>query len=371
MTADATTPESPRPYLVASSPHIRSGESIPRIMWTVNATLAPALLWAVHVFGVRALTVTALSVVSAVLTEAVCQLVRRKPVTVLDGSAVLTGVLLAFVVPVHVPWYVPVVGSVFAIGIVKQAFGGLGCNIWNPALAGRAFVLAAWTGLMTVGGGWPVAYHHKQAEGLDAVTAATPLTRAKKALKLFNSGERGDLPAPETDAMAAQGLGEVQKRNGTPLMDLFLGRVGGCIGEVSALMLLLGAIPLLVLGYVKWQVPVLFIGTVGLLVWALPVGVRGEHETFWVSGGGQPLFHLFAGGLFLGAFYMATDMVTSPITGRGLAIFAVGCGVLTVVIRYYGGYPEGVCYAILLMNTATPVIDRYTRSKVFGQKAKS
>jgi electron transport complex protein RnfD len=287
---------------------------------------------------------------------------------------------VAFVLPVHMPWYVPVMASFFAIAVVKQAFGGLGCNIWNPALMGRAFVLAAWGALVTASAGWPAPFHYRMqtakaeasaaasAPQLDATTAATPLTKAKKQLQAFNRGKTGDLAAPRNRHEAENALAKLQDRGSTPLADLFVGRVGGCIGEVSALALLVGGAALIALGYVKWHVPAFFIGTAALLSWALPIPVQGEQARYFVWFAGRPLFEVLAGGLFLGAFFMATDMVTSPVTKRGLIVFAVGCGVLTVLIRRYGGYPEGVCYAILLMNTATPLIDRHTKPKVFGQR---
>jgi len=423
MRDDSATPgngeepaaEEPRPFLVTASPHLRSPESIPRIMWTVVATLLPAIGWGVYVFGPRVLWLVFLGVASAAVAEAACQVLRKRPITVSDGSAVLTGIFVVLVFPVHVPWYVIVAGSVFGVAIAKHAFGGLGCNIWNPALAGRAFVLASWTALVTVGAGWPVAFHYqKQA---DAVTAATPLTRMKQGvrqdLKKRNEAVQaqirdyngkveqkaiaptreenaaqalhrgGQVTVPTTRAEAAEALAALRERSGTPLTDLILGRVGGCVGEVSAVALLAGGLVLLVLGHIRWQIPVFYLGTVALLAWAVPTAVQGadlvpsatggaylaEPTTYYVFG--QPLFHLFAGGLFLGAFFMATDMVTSPVTGKGQAVFAIGCGVLTVVIRRFGGYPEGVCYAILLMNTASPLIDRYTRRKAFGRRPKS
>jgi len=406
--------ETPR-LLVSVSPHIRSPESIPRIMWTVCATLLPALGWAVYVFGPRTLWVVFLSVVSAVVTEAACQAVRHKPITLGDGSAVLTGILVAFVLPVHSPWFVPVAASIFAIAIAKHAFGGLGCNIWNPALMGRAFVLAAWTALVTVGGGWPKPFWHRTTPGkkVEAVSSPTPLTIVKQdilqknnqtdvAVAAFNRKVRKHkLPAAHLEE-ARKSLASVAEsplalsrpeaeefargvqRRAASLGDLFLGRVGGCIGEVSALALLVGGLVLIALGYVKWEVPVIFIATVAILSLLLPVGVRGvefvrdegsgiylaqavTHHFRFLS---RPVFEIFAGGLFLGAFFMATDMVTTPVTRRGLVIFAFGCGLLTILIRRFGGYPEGVCYAILLMNTATPLIDRHTRPRVFGRRSK-
>jgi len=361
------------PLLVTSSPHLRSPESIPRIMWTVTATLVPAMAWAVYVFGPLALLTTAIAIVSAVATEALVQKLRGKPVTMADGSAVLSGVLVAFVLPVHVPWYVPMTASIFAMAIVKQLFGGLGCNVWNPALMGRAFVLAAWAPLVVASAAWPTAFwHQKRAAGatmaVDAATGATPLTGVKERLREFNGGNRGNVAVPRSLSDARGAVRQMQQEEATPLDDLYFGRTGGCIGEVSAALLFLGGIVLVALNYINWLLPVLYVGTVALLSWALPIPVQGEGTRFLVWFAGQPLFEIFAGGLFLGAFYMATDMVTSPVTRRGQAIFAVGCGLLTVLVRRYGGYPEGVCYAILLMNTATPIINRYTRSRVFGRR---
>jgi len=351
-------------------------------MWTVTATLVPAVAWAVYVFGPRALLTMAIAVVSAVATEAAIQRLRRRPVTVSDGSAFLSGLLVAFVLPAHVPWYVPMTASIFAMAIVKQLFGGLGCNVWNPALMGRAFVLAAWAPLVVSGTDWPAAFGYRRGAqeqavsveapppAVDATTRATPLNKLKERLREFNAGRRGSVLAPRNAREAWDALCQIREEEGTPLDDLYFGRTGGCIGEVSACLLFLGGIVLVALNYIKWQMPVLFVGTVALLSWALPIGVQGETAKYYLWFSGQPLFEIFSGGLFLGAFYMATDMVTSPVTTKGQVLFAIGCGLLTVLIRRYGGYPEGVCYAILLMNTATPMINRYARARVFGQRAK-
>jgi len=373
-----------QPLLVTVSPHIRSPELIPRIMWTVSATLTPAAAWGVYVFGPRAIWVMALGIVSAVAAEAGCQALRRRPIAIRDGSAFLTGLLVAFVLPVHVPWYVPVTASVFAIAVVKQAFGGLGCNIWNPALMGRAFVLAAWAALVTAGAGWPEPFWYLERGGaeakagaagpaVDATTAATPLTKVKEGLRELNTqvkkevgkskGRRAEgVEFPCAHEQASAALRRVQDEQATEPGKLFFGLTGGCVGEVSALALLAGGIALIAVGYVKWQVPVFYIGTVALLAWVLPTPVAGAKvayspeagalvvkgaTTYLVGFAGRPLFAIFAGGLFLGAFFMATDMVTSPVTKKG------------------------VCYAILLMNTATPLIDRYTKPKVFGQRPKT
>ena len=372
------------PVLATVSPHVRSPESIPRIMWTVSATLVPAMAWAVYVFGPRALLTTAIAVVSAIATEGIIQMLRRKPVTISDGSAFLSGVLVAFVLPAHVPWYVPMTAAIFAMAIVKQLFGGLGCNVWHPALMGRVFVMAAWAPLVAANASWPAAFgwqKRPQAEAaapaapapaVDAVTGATHLTKINDRLKAFNSGTRGSVAVPRDTREARDALRQIQEEEGTALDDLYFGCRGGCIGEVSACLLFLGGIVLVLLNYIRWQVPVLYIGTVALLSWALPISVvgvdaKGAAATYSLWCAGQPLVEIFAGGLFLGAFYMATDMVTSPVTAKGQVVFAIGCALLTVLIRRYGGYPEGVCYAIVLMNTATPLINRYTKGSPAGK----
>jgi len=406
--------QAPR-LLITSSPHVRDSATVARIMWTVAGALVPALAWGVYAFGPRALMVTAIAVAAAVAAEAGCQALRRKPITVRDGSAFLTGLLVAFVLPAHMPWYVPLAASVFAVAVVKQAFGGLGCNIWNPALMGRAFVLAAWAALVASGPLWPAPFAHRQkaaGEGqvsVDATTGATPLTTVKggtrglsagvsKRVHEFNSQvrlkelvasslsdaqaafEKGlEKPLPGSEKEVGDALHSLQHEQGSPWR-LFLGMKGGCIGEVSGLALLVGGVVLIVLRIVKWEVPVLYIVTVAVLAWAFPVAGQSarvievsqgvyvaEATTHYFHFADRPLFEIFTGGLFLGAFFMATDMVTSPVTRKGQAVYAVGCGLLTALIRRFGGYPEGVCYAILLMNTATPLIDRFTRPKVFGK----
>jgi electron transport complex protein RnfD len=283
-------------------------------MWRVNLALLPALAWGVWSFGLDALRVTVACVASCVLIEAAVQKLFGKEITIGDGSAVVTGMLLAYNLPPGVPIWMTGAGSVVAIAIVKQTFGGLGYNIFNPALIGRAFLMASYPVQMTTWrayGAW------------DAVTCATPLGIIKEKLPL---------PLPS-------------------YVDMFLGRVGGCIGETSALLLLLGAVLLLAKGDITWHTPVSFLAGLALVSRAT---------------GRDPLFAILAGGVILGAFYMATDMVTAPISGKGRLVFGAGCGLITGVIRAYGGYPEGVCYAILLMNAFTPIIDRFTQPRKFG-----
>lgn len=310
---------------VSASPHIRSDESIAKIMWTVNATLAPAALFSVYQFGLPALVTLVICIVAAVVTEYAIQRWQGKPVTINDGSALLTGLLLGMNIPATVPWYMPLFGSVVAIAVAKHTMGGLGYNIFNPALVGRAVLLASWPVAMTT---WP-----SMASKVDGVTSATPLGILK-----LQGYEK--LVAVFGDKM------EMYKA-------MFVGTRSGSMGETSALLLILGGVYLIYRGYINWHVPVFMIGTVGALTAAF---------------GQDPILHMMSGGLILGAFYMATDMVTIPITVKGQIVFAVGAGCLTVLIRLLGGYPEGVCYAILLMNSVTPLIDLWLKPAKFGAR---
>ena len=295
--------------IVTPSPHIKDDTSLNEIMWTVIKALIPAMLAAVYYFKTQAILLILGSVIGAVLTEYIFQKVRGKKITISNGSAILTGILLALIVPPSLPIWVVVVGSAVAIGLGKQVFGGLGYNPFNPALVGRAFLVAAYPVLMTT---WT----------FDGETTATPL-----------------------NLMKAQGVA-------TDYWDLFIGHIGGSLGETSALAILLGAAYLIYKGYINWRIPVGILGTVVILT-----AIFGH----------DPIFHLFSGGLMIGAFFMATDMVTSPVTKKGRWIFGVGVGLLVVLIRLWGGYPEGVMYAILLMNTGVPLIDRYTRPRSLGE----
>ncbi|MEA3560627.1 MAG: RnfABCDGE type electron transport complex subunit D [Candidatus Omnitrophota bacterium] len=300
--------------IVSSSPHIRSKESINRIMWSTAAALMPAVGMGLYVFGLANLSNIIVSISVAVLTEAVCQKMMRRRVTIDDGSAVLTGLLLIMVLPPGLSWWMVAIGSFFAIAIVKQLFGGLGYNIFNPALAARAALLASFPIQMT-----------RWLKPFDSLTTATPLDVLKHDLSI-------ELPS---------------------LWNLFIGKAGGCLGERSVLALLIGAGFLFLRKIISWHVPFSYIGVVGLLSWIF---------------GRDPLFSILAGGLILGAFFMATDPVTTPLTKKGQLIFGTGCGIITVVIRQWGGYPEGVCYSILLMNALTPLIDRYIKPKRLGIK---
>ncbi len=316
--------------LVSSSPHLRDDDTIPRIMWTVAGALAPAAIMGVVFFGVGALIVIAASIATAVATEALIQKLSGRPVTVSDGSAFVTGLLLAMVLPSSAPIYVPIVGAFVAIAIAKHCFGGLGYNIWNPALIGRAFVQVAWAKHVSLAS-WPVS---QWSPFKDAVTEASPLLKSANSFEFFPS-------------------------------ELFLGNVPGSLGETCALALIAGGLFLIIRGYVNWRVPVCFIATAALLAAVLPAPASwaDKHLGYLAH---NPLYQILAGGLMIGAFFMATDMVTTPITNLGLCIFAAGCGLITMLIRFYGGYPEGVCYSILLMNTTTPLIDRWCKPKVVG-----
>jgi electron transport complex protein RnfD len=317
--------------LVNTSPHLHKKESVSRIMWMVVLSLIPAGVAGVYIFGLGAFQAIALGVVAAVVTELFLQMATKKKVTILDGSAVLTGLLLAYNLPPNVPFWLPIVGSVFSIAIGKQIFGGLGQNIFNPALVGRVFLMASWPHYMTTfthtsnvlmcGFTKPLAY--------DAMTSATPLAILKE--------------------------GKVLDK--ISYLDLFLGNRGGCIGEVCILALIIGAIFLLARGYISWHIPVSFVATTGLFIYMF------GGKVFFT---GDWLLHVLSGGLILGAFFMATDYVTSPLTSKGQIVFGFGCGLITAVIRIWGGYPEGVSYAILIMNAATPIIDRYTKPRIYG-----
>lgn len=336
-------------FFVSSSPHITDKDSIPRIMYGVVISLIPATIGAVYFFGVKAAWVILWAVFAAVATEAVIQKLMKKPITVKDGSALVTGILLAFNLPAEAPWWLPVIGSVFAIGIGKIPFGGLGYNPLNPALLGRAFLLASWPTRMTIFNTTP---REGTISGIDAITNATPLNVYKASKDVI--ANQSIMPAEKVQ-QATEAISQLSDS----YANLFWGKVGGCLGETSVFLLLIGAVYLIYKRYIGLKIPVSYIGTVALLSW-----IFGGTEGFFT---GDPIFHVLSGGLILGAFFMATDMVTSPVTYSGRIIFGAGCGVITVLIRQVGGYPEGVSYSILLMNLTVPLIDRYTKPKTFGK----
>jgi len=322
---------------VSPSPHIYPADSTQKIMLRVVYAMIPALLWSVFVFGIDALRVTAIAVVACMAFEYLIQkyMLKVKP-TVTDGSALVTGILLAFNVPSNLPWWIIMVGAFAAIAFAKMPFGGLGNNIFNPALVGRVFLLISFPVQMT---SWPVTNQ----SGVDAVTGATPLGIIKEAL---NNG----VP-----------VSEIVSKLPTP-SDLFLGNMGGSLGEISSLLLILGGIYLLSTKVITWHIPVSVIGSAVVL-----------SGIFWLVNPElyiNPVYHLLSGGLMLGAIYMATDMVSSPMTPKGQIVFGIGIGVLTILIRLFGAYPEGISFAILIMNAMVPLLNRYIKPKRFGEVIK-
>ena len=348
-------------FLVASSPQIHHPDSTSRIMIDVIIALIPAGIWGVYVFGVRALVVTAVSIISAIVTEYVLGRISGKN-TIYDYSALLTGLLIGYNMPADVRLFVPVIASVFAIAVVKWSFGGLGGNMMNPALAGRVFVFFSWTGTMTK---WKAPVTNT---GIDSISGASPLGYLKTGLMDFSGKVTGpmeflkDYPKSSADSGLTEWFNSAFGANiDGGYFDLFLGNISGCIGEVSALMLIIGAVYLLVRKVITWEIPAAYLVSFSVLIWIFD-GLRFGNGLF----AGDIMFNLFSGGLMLGAFYMATDMVTSPLTGKGQLIFGIGCGFLTFLIRVYGSFPEGVSLAIILMNIFVAMIDRTTPPKMFG-----
>ena len=319
--------------VVAVSPHIRSEETVGKIMWTVSLSLLPAFVMGAYYFGPKAIYVTALCIVGSLFSEWMIERMTGRGVTLGDGSAFLTGLLLGMNLPASVPFYIPLVGSFAAVAITKQLFGGLGYNIFNPALIGRAFVLITWPRAMTTWMAPTAAF-----VGLDAKTTATPLTLLKEG--------------------GMQKLIEVFGSKMNLYIQLLIGHRAGSIGEVSIIAILIGALFLLYKGYITWRIPGSFLATVAVLAW-----IFGGKEGLFT---GDPIVHLLSGGLMLGAFFMATDYVTCPSVRNGQILFGVGCGFLTILIRLKAGYPEGVMFAILLMNCFSPLIERNMKTKVFG-----
>ncbi len=323
---------------VSPSPHIRAPQDTRSLMRDVLIALAPACMMGIYRFGYRALIVLFLCTAAAVLTEWALHRLLKRPATIGDLSAAVTGVLLGMNLPVSAPWWMCVLGSVFAIGLVKVPFGGIGNNFINPALAARGFLLASFPVQMTA---WTAPVNSLFAPVADAVSTATPLS------------------------LLAQG-GTALGTGSAPLQDFFTlawGNIGGCIGEVSSVALVIGFIYLLVRNVVSWRIPLLYTATVFVGI-ALLGGTAGQtgYAPLWTAA-----LHAVSGGLLLGACFMATDYSTSPVTPKGQLIYALGCGLLTVVIRLYGGYPEGVSYSILIMNLCVPLIERYLRGRVYGE----
>ena len=320
---------------ITPSPHLQKGDSVNKIMYSVIFALAPALVWSFFVFGTSAVFVTLTSVLACVIFEWLIQkyMMKQEP-TIKDGSAVLTGILLAMNVPAGLPIWIVIIGALVAIGVGKMAFGGLGQNPFNPALVGRVFLLISFPVQMT---SWP----NITKTIVDATTEATPLAMLKEGLK-----------------------------NGTPIAEimakiphyteLLFGNLSGSMGEISAVLLILGFIYMLAKKIITWHIPITVLGTIfiftGILWWVNP-----NHFA-------DPVFHLLTGGAMLGAIFMATDMVTSPMSKKGQVIYSIGIGVITVSIRTWGAYPEGISFAILIMNAFTPLINNYIKPKRFGEK---
>ncbi len=322
---------------ISLSPHVHGGDSVKKNMYGVCIALLPALLCSFYFFGIGAIAVTAVSVASCVFFEwAISKYLLKNPrPTITDGSAILTGILLAFNLPSNFPLWMVVIGALFAIGVVKMTFGGLGCNLFNPALAGRAFLLISFPVQMTT---WPT-----PGQGfltLDATTGATPLAT----MKLIAKGE-----ASMSDLSNS-------------LTDMLIGNTGGCLGEVCAIAILLGLIYLLVKKIITWHIPVSILVTVAVFSGLMHLA----NPTTYVA----PQYELLSGGLLLGAVFMATDYVTSPMTHKGQLIYGVAIGLLTMVIRTWGAYPEGMSFAILIMNAFTPLINNYCKPKRFGEVVK-
>ncbi|MBR4113566.1 MAG: RnfABCDGE type electron transport complex subunit D [Anaerotignum sp.] len=321
-------------FVVSGTPHVRSKESIQSIMRDVIIALVPATAMGIYYFGIPALILIIAAIASSVIFEALCQKIMKKPVTVSDLSAVVTGLLLAMNLPAAAPVWVAIVGSAFAIIFGKQLFGGLGQNFINPALAGRAFLLASYPTEMTT---WTMPNGLEMSDVLsaatgaaDAATYATPLAGMKGGFMNATVGQ------------------------------LAMGQVGGCIGETCAIALIIGGIYLLYKHVISWKIPVLYIGTVFVLF--AVIGRQGVR---------MPVHEILAGGVMLGGIFMATDYASSPVTPKGQIIFAVGAGLITYLIRTFGGYPEGVSYSILIMNCCVPLIERFTEPTIFGALPKT
>lgn len=318
--------------VATSSPHIRGNDTTRSIMRDVIIAMIPALVFACVWFGIRALTLTAVSVVGCAFFEWLYQKVMKKPQTVSDLSCVVTGMLLAFTCPVQMPYWMILLGDFFAIVVVKQLFGGIGKNFVNPALAGRAFIQASYASVMTT---WVDPTLNKAAvigSNVDIITTATPLSMMK--------GGNFETLLETYDISA-----------------MIVGQIPGTLGEVSAVALLLGGIYLLCRKVISWHIPIVYVATMAVLTFLFPGDGTGLE---WM------LYSIFSGGVMLCAFFMATDYATSPITKKGQVIYGIGCGLFTIMIRYFGSYNEGVCYSIMVMNLLVPLIDKYTKPTRFG-----
>ena len=323
-------------FTISGSPHVHGEESTKKIMYSVVIAMLPMFLVSIYFFGLNALRVVAISVASCLLIEWLIQKYMIKgPNTISDGSALVTGMLLAFNVPANIPWWMLVIGAAVSIGIAKMSFGGLGKNPFNPALVGRVFMLISFPIAMTT---WPVPHPVFSNTVLDAVTGPTPLGILKEGL--------------------AQGLTVEEITKNIDYIDLLIGNRGGSLAEMCAIAILIGGLFLIIRRVIDWQTPVIIIATVAIIA-----GIC------WLINPAQyvnPLYHILSGGLLLGAFFMATDMVTTPMTMGGKIVFSIGVGALTIIIRLWGAYPEGMSFAILIMNAFVPLINKGFKPKRFG-----
>ena len=332
---------STQPIIVSASPHVHSDRTSKKLMYDVVIALIPAFLVSIYVFGIGALIVTSVAVISCLLFEYVIQkYLLKTEVTIADGSALITGLLLAFNLPSNLPIWMIISGSLVAIGIAKLSFGGLGFNIFNPALVGRVFLLVAFPVQMT---SWPSAMVNNTTL-VDAVTGATSLGMIKEGLLFGETMTQISSKIPST-------------------MDMLFGFTGGSIGEISALALLLGGLFLIFRKVISWHIPITVLATMAAMTGIFWL-INPQHYA-------NPLIHILSGGALIGAFFMATDLVTSPMTKKGMVVFAIGIGIITVVIRLWGAYPEGVSFAILIMNAFVPLINKYFKPRRFGAKIKA
>lgn len=327
---------------VSMSPHDHSNDSVKKIMYGVILAMVPALLVSIYYFGLDAIRVNLIAIASCILFEWVIQkFLIKGPATITDGSAIITGMLLAFNLPSNLPWWIIVIGALAAIGIGKMSFGGLGNNPFNPALVGRVFLLISFPAQMT---SWPKV-NVLNFSLTDAETGATPLALLKEGF------------------YSSKSMSEIIDSMPTSYVDMFMGQIGGSLGEISALALIIGGIYMLFRKIITWHIPVSILGTVAIFTGIL----YGIDPTRYAD----PLFHLLTGGLLLGAIFMATDMVTSPMTPKGMIIYGIGIGVITVLIRVWGAYPEGMSFAILIMNAVVPLINNWAKPKRFGETIKN
>lgn len=324
---------------VSGSPHVYTEDSVSKIMYGVLLSLIPAAMVSFYFFGLAAILVTLTAVASCMFFEFIFQKYLLKgPVTIFDGSAAITGVLLAFIVPASLPLWMVIIGSLVSIGMAKMTFGGLGKNIFNPALVGRVFLMISFPVEMNI--------YPPPVKLVDSFTGATPLAALKEAV------------SQGTKVSEVMASGQIPEYT-----NMLMGNMSGSVGEISALAILAGGIYMLIKKYITWEIPTSYIGSVAILAGAMWLINPDQYA--------DPLFHLITGGLMLGAIYMATDMVTSPMSRMGMITYGIGCGFLTIVIRIFGAYPEGVAFAILIMNAFVPLINRGFKPKRFGEEVKN